>query len=220
MIRLFTGYDRREASGWHTFVESLIDQGNNIGLHWLTGKQLDGTNTFTYERFTIMERCNWSGWAIYVDGADMFLRSSLEELWALRDPRYAVKVVKHDYKTKHRRKYVGTEMESENSDYPRKNWSSVMLINCGHMAHFNHKSGIRDAVRTGDGAFLHRFAWLDDEQIGDLPAEWNWLADEFGENEKAKLVHWTSGYPGFKHYANAPMSGAWHETAKTLHSER
>jgi hypothetical protein len=36
----------------------------------------------------------------------------------------AVAVVKHDYKTKHRRKYIGTPLEADNADYPRKNWSS------------------------------------------------------------------------------------------------
>jgi hypothetical protein len=220
LIRLFTGYDRREAHGWHTFVESLIDQEDDVSLSWLSGNQLDGTNAFTYERFRIMERCNWAGWAIFMDGADMLLRGSLDELWSLRDPKYAVKVVKHDYKTKHPRKYVGTEMESDNSDYPRKNWSSVMLINCGHIAHFQNRVGIREAVESGDGVFLHRFAWLDDEQIGDLPREWNWLVDEAGENDKAKLLHWTAGYPGFKHYENAPMACEWHDQAKTWHSER
>ena len=53
------------------------------------------------------------------------------------------------------------------------------------------------------------FNWLKDVQIGELPAEWNWLCDEYGENKKAKILHWTQGIPGFEHYRNAPMSKAW-----------
>jgi hypothetical protein len=37
------------------------------------------------------------------------------------------------------------------------------------------------------------FRWLDDERIGELPIEWNWLPDEFGVNPEAKLLHYTLG---------------------------
>ena len=219
-IRLYTGYDKREAEGWHTFVQSVIDNSKDVALLWLYGEQKDGTNSFTYERFRIMEKCSWSGWAIFMDGADMLLRAHLDELWSLRDKRFAVQVVKHDYQTKHARKYVGTEMEASNEDYPRKNWSSLMLINCAHMAHFRAREEIRQAIEAGNGKYLHRFSWLEDKEVGELPREWNWLADEYGVNPQAKLLHWTAGIPGFKHYAKAPMSEHWHEAARTIHSER
>jgi hypothetical protein len=139
----------------------------------------------------------------------MLLRANIKELFDLRNPGYAVQVVKHDYKTKHARKYVGTEMEAENHDYPRKNWSSVILWNCGHIAHFKN----RHRMSTTDGKFLHRFGWLEDEQIGELPVEWNWLCDEYGENPEAKLLHWTAGGPFLPHYADSPMSAHWHDLA-------
>jgi hypothetical protein len=222
MVRLLTGYDKREARGWHAFIQSLVDTSTNYRLMPpLSGEQIGGaTNTFTLARFMTPEICNWGGAAIFVDACDMLLRADISELAGLFDPSKAVQVVKHEYKTKHQRKYVGTEMEADNKDYPSKNWSSVILWNCGHIAHFHAKKEIKRAIKKGDGKYLHRFGWLQEHQIGSLPAEWNWLADEYGENPKAKLIHWTAGYPGFKHYENAPMSQHWHETAKTLHSER
>ena len=221
MIRIFTGRDKRELDGWHAFVESLVETSTNYRLMPpLSGKQGDGSNAFTYERFTVPELCNWAGPAIFVDASDMILRADIAELAGLFDKTKAVQVVKHDYRTRFTRKYIGTPMEAANPDYVRKNWSSVILWNCGHEAHWEARNRIRTAIDAGDGKFLHRFGWLTDEQIGSLPVDWNWLCDEFGERKSAKLLHWTAGMPGFKHYANAPMSNYWHATAKTFHSER
>jgi len=155
-----------------------------------------------------------------VDAADMLLRSDVSELGDLFDKSKAVQVVKHDYQTKHPRKYVGTSMEADNRDYQRKNWSSVILWNCGHMAHFESRNKIRRAILAGDGKFLHRFGWLKDKDIGELPIEWNWLSQEHGENQNAKLIHFTAGMPGFSHYKNSPMAEPWHAAAQTFHSER
>src|SRR5690606_36000298 len=99
-------------------------------LSMYRGGQRDGTNAFIYSRFLIPYLQNYKGWALFVDGADMIVKGDLAELWALRDKAKAVQVVKHDYRTKHPRKYVGTQMEADNRDYPCKNWSSVMVINC------------------------------------------------------------------------------------------
>lgn len=221
MLKLFTGFDAREAEGWLVFVRSLVLHSPiPVQVIPLTGLQHDGTNTFTYERFKIPELCDWQGMAIWADGSDMLLRADIHELAKLYDPSKAVQVVKHDYRTKHPRKYVGTAMEAPNADYERKNWSSLVIFNAGHIAHFEAMDAIRKAVEEGDGKFLHRFGWLKDEEIGELPPTWNWLADEYGENLEAKLLHWTAGYPGFNHYRDAPMAPFWHATARTLHSER
>lgn len=147
----------------------------------------------------------FAGFAVFVDCADMLLKADLAELWELRDRKVAVQVVKHDYRPKSTRKYLGTELEAANQAYPRKNWSSVVIWNCGHMAHFE----ARDKLRSKDGKFLHRFGWLSDNQIGELPKEWNWLTDEYGPNDQAKLLHWTTGIPGFSAYSGAPHADEW-----------
>ena len=207
MIRLCMGWDDRESIGAHAFVESVREHCTEaVAITPLTGQQRDGSNAFTYVRFLVPAMCKYDGWAIYADGSDMLLRADLAELWWMRDERYAVQVVKHDYRTRHPRKYVGTEMESANADYPRKNWSSLILWNAGHVA---NRCLTAEFVDGQSGAFLHRFGWLEDSQIGELPVDWNWLADEYGENRQAKLCHWTTGQPGFYHYRNAPHADEW-----------
>lgn len=210
MLRLFTGFDQREAVGWHVFAQSLIaTDASGISITVLGGDQKNGSNAFTYSRFVIPRLCNWAGPAIFVDGSDMVLRAPISELMGLYDPKYAVQVVKHDYQTKFPRKYLGTEMETTNESYKCKNWSSVMLINCSHTAHFNAREQIDEAMERGDGKYLHRFGWLKPNEIGELPVEWNWLADEYGPNEKAKLLHWTAGIPGIESCKRAPQAQAW-----------
>lgn len=212
MLRIFAGYDPRESAGFHVFTQSLIETSSNYELTPQTGREGDGTNQFHLCRFGVPEACGWSGWALSLDGSDMLVRDDLSKILALRNSKYAVQVVKHDYKTKQRRKYLGTAMEADNQDYPMKNWSSVILWNCGHKAHFD----ARNELRGTDGSFLHRFAWLDDEQIGEIPVEWNWLADEYGENKEAKLLHWTCGMPGFYQYREAPHAHLWQQAMRNV----
>lgn len=211
MIPIYTGFDPREEAGTHVFVSSVIERATSpvaiMPLHlpmfqsFYRKGQRDGTNNFIYTRFLAPFLQNFTGWAVFVDGADMLMRADISELWALRDHYKAVQVVQHSYKTKHQRKYIGTKMEAKNDDYPRKNWSSVMLINC---AHFAWRDMRPEVVENMPGAELHRFDWMDERFIGELPAAWNWLADEYGESADAKLLHWTCGSPAFEHYKNSP----------------
>jgi len=98
-------------------------------------------------------------------------------------------------------------MGAKNVNYPRKNWSSVVLWNCGHPA---NRVVTPSFGMEATGAQLHRFTWLDDHLIGALPIVWNWLPDEFGANPDAKLLHWTLGVPCFHEYADVPMAAEWH----------
>lgn len=206
-MRLFVGYDPREAVGWEVFMRSLLAQKEIVSVTTLQGEQRDGTNAFTYARFLVPHYCDFNGWAIWMGGSDMLLRAPLRDLMEEVSARDAVTVVKHDYQTKHPMKYVGTPMESGNRDYPRKNWSSVIVWNCANRMNWRLTP---EYVASATGEHLHRFAWLPDERIGELPKEWNWLADEYGPNDGAKLVHWTAGIPGFERYAQAPMAAHWH----------
>jgi hypothetical protein len=215
LIRLFYGFDPREEIGAHTFVSSVIHHASQpvalCPLHlpmlpMYSGGERDGTNAFIYSRFLIPQLCGYEGWAIFVDGADMIVKGDIAELWSLRDEAKAVQVVKHDYKTKHPRKYVGTPMEADNGDYPCKNWSSVMLINCGHD---DWQRITPRAVAKMTGAELHRFQFIRPGAVGALPVEWNHLADELGENPRAKLLHWTAGIPAWPAYRNAPHADDW-----------
>ncbi len=73
-----------------------------------------------------------------------------------------------------------------------------------------------DFIASQTGKYLHRFSWLDDTNIGELPIEWNWLAIEYPENKNAKLIHYTLGAPCFKDYRDKEMSDIWLETQKRI----
>ena len=204
MIRLFTGYDDREAVGWHVFCQSVIEKSSiPVAIIPITRWAVsDGTNAFSKSRFLVPALCDFEGWALFADGADMLVRDDLAGLWALRDARCAVQVVQHDYTPKHSRKYIGTHMEADNGPYPRKNWSSLVLWNCGHP---DNAWLTPEAVNAAPGPSLHRFSWTN--RIGDLPVAWNFL-DEYGEADVG-LVHYTNGIPGFTHYKDAPHADTW-----------
>ena len=207
-VRLFCGYDEREAAGFHTFMHSVIRRASKpVSIVPLAGLGLpQGSNAFTLSRFLVPIMMGYEGHAIFCDASDMLMLGDVAELDGLYDETKAVQVVKHpDYRSQHARKYIGTEMECAQSNYSRKNWASVMLMNCGHQAW-------RDTTPFLEltGPLRHlTFSGLKDDEIGDLPAEWNVLVDEGQDDTDAKLLHWTAGIPRFKHYANARRSLDW-----------
>lgn len=215
MIRAFVGYDPREVVACNVFQHSVLKHATQpvafIPLAaTVVGKDqhTDGSNDFIYSRFLTPYLCDYIGWAIFADG-DMLCRDDIAKLWALRDPTKAVQVVKHEYTTRHPVKYLGAKNES----YPRKNWSSVILWNCNHPA---HAALTPDKVAASTGSYLHRFSWLEDKDIGELPAEWNWLVTEYPKLESAKLVHYTLGAPCFGGYHYCDYADEWHQTLSEI----
>lgn len=214
MIPLFVGFDPREAAVYHTFCQSVIEHASGpvsfIPLHKpmldnFDGQQ-DGTNAFIYSRYLVPHLQDFEGFALFCDG-DMIVDADIYELFNLKDESKAVQVVQHNYKTACHRKYVDTPIENHNVDYPRKNWSSVVIFNCGHPS---NKVLTPEFVAEAGGSVLHRFQWLKDEEIGELPPEWNWLVGEYPD-EPAKLYHHTLGSPGFTHYAKCFSARAWND---------
>lgn len=211
MIPIFIGYDPREAIAYHVCANSIIRHSSQpvafapLALNVLKGYEethTDGSNHFIYSRFLVPHLMGYKGWAIFMDG-DMLVRDDITKLWELRKDDKAVMVVKHKYETKLSTKYLG----AKNENYPCKNWSSVILWNCEHPA---NKKLTPQLIQESTGAFLHRFTWLKEEQIGQLPIEWNWLPDEYGANYGAKLIHHTLGTPCFHDFATSPMADEWH----------
>jgi hypothetical protein len=209
-IRLIVGFDQREAVAYHTFCQSVMETATvpvqflPLAVNTLQGyseSHTDGSNAFIYSRFLTPYLNDFTGWAIFADG-DMICRADIRQLWDLRDDSKAVMVVKHDYQTKASQKYLG----NKNENYPRKNWSSLVLWNCAHPA---HRQLTPDFVEKQTGAFLHRFAWLEDDLIGELPKVWNWLTTEYENNDAARLLHYTLGTPCFKDYQNAEGAEDW-----------
>lgn len=204
-MRVFIGFDKREAVTYHTCVQSIIEtakEPHKLQFTPVSGEQRDGSNAFIYARFLVPYWCGFAGRAVFIDG-DMIVRGDIAELFA--PTQHAVRVVKHDYLTKHPVKYLGYR----NDDYPRKNWSSVIAWNCAHNACLTP-----EFVGSKTGAFLHRFQWLQDNQIGELSPEWNKLVMEQSLDESDKLRHFTIGAPCFSEYADCDGAEEWHATLK------
>lgn len=222
-IPLYIGFDPREAAAYHVFCQSVIERSSvPVSFHPLHKPMLDGfdgqrdgSNSFIYSRFLVPSLQGFQGWAAFADG-DMVCLDDVAKLYAYRDPSKAVCVVKHDYKTKHKRKYIGSAMEADNRDYQRKNWSSLILWNCGHVA---NRILTPEFVAQSPGSLLHRFGWLKDDQIGELPPEWNALSGE-QDISACNLIHYTLGVPAFAHYAHCDGADHWHRAKKrAMHAE-
>ena len=210
-IPVFIGYDPREAIAYHVCANSIIRRSSlpvaiiPLALNLFDDYKethTDGSNQFIYSRFLVPHLMNFTGHALFIDG-DMIVRSDIAELWEMRDASKDVQVVKHDYQTKRTEKYLG----SPNENYPRKNWSSVILWNCNS---FPNRKLTPEFIQQSTGSELHRFLWLDNDRIGELPKERNWMPDEYGPNKNAKLLHYTLGTPCFKEFADTPQSDEWH----------
>jgi hypothetical protein len=210
VIPIFVGYDARESVAYHTFCQSVLSKASQpvgfypLALNTLAGYEEhhgDGSNEFIYSRFLVPHLMGFGGWAIFADG-DMVCDADIAELWSLRNYRSAVQVVKHNYKTKYPVKYLG----ARNDDYPCKNWSSLILWNCGHLT---NRVLTPEYVMRSAGSHLHRFEWLMDYQVGELPKEWNHLVMEYPDTQ-AKIYHYTIGAPCFPEYKDCQKADLWH----------
>jgi lipopolysaccharide biosynthesis glycosyltransferase len=215
-IRLFCGFDPRESIGFHNFCNSVLSRSSElVQIIPLADRGLPtGSNSFTISRFLVPYLSSFKGHAIFLDASDMLCLGDIAELDSLFDPKYAVQVVKHpDYVSQHGRKYIGTEMECQQTNYPRKNWASAMLFNCEHSAWFGMTP---QGVKLSNKMDLLQLKILMDNEIGELPKEWNCLVDEDQDSEGAKILHWTAGLPSFIHYKNSRRSKDWFDALETM----
>ena len=214
-ITVVVGFDQREAVAYHTFCQSVIEKSTipvqfiplaiNT-LNFYEEQHKDGGNKFIYSRFLTPYICEFKGFAVYADG-DMICNENIYEIVKLFDPSKAVQLVKHDYKTKRHIKYFG----NKNTNYPRKNWSSLVIFNCQHPS---NAVLTPQFIQEHDGAYLHRFQWLQDNEIGELDLKWNYLAIEYDPCSDAKLIHYTLGTPCLKEFKETEMSDVWWKTYK------
>jgi hypothetical protein len=155
---------------------------------------------FSFSRFLTPYLSGYAGWSVFMD-CDMLMLDDIAQLWALRDERYAVMVVKHDHVPKETRKFLGEPQ----SKYDKKNWSSVMLFNNAKC-----KALTADYVNSASGLELHQFKWLaDDGLIGGLPDRWNHLVGYNARRTDAALVHYTLGGPYFSEFADCEYAPDW-----------
>ena len=204
-MKVFVGYDTREDIAYQVCKHSLESRNKNVEVRPLKQNELReqgwysrpidklASTEFTFTRFLVPELCNFDGWALFCD-SDIIFIEDIKELFDQADNKYAVMCAQHDYTPKE-----GVKMDGQTQTvYPRKNWSSVVLFNCGHPS--NKKLDL-NLVNNPEitGAYLHRFSWLDDSEIGQISHEWNWLTDwyEEGKDGSPKALHYTEGGPWF-----------------------
>jgi len=211
VIRVFIGYDSRETVAYNVLAHSINRHASApVAVAPVMLSQLEGvfrrdknplqSTEFSFSRFLVPWMCDYQGWAIFMD-CDMLVREDIAKLWALRDERYAVQVVKHSHVPKEEVKFLGAIQ----TKYEKKNWSSVMLINCAKC-----KALTPEFVNTASGMELHQFKWLaNDGLIGELPSRWNHLVAYDPHRTDASLLHYTIGGPWFKEYENTEYADEW-----------
>lgn len=222
-MKVYIGFDPREAAAYKVAEASLLHHSpnssavpivledcQNMGLYtrpfeYRNGKPYDPisdapmSTQFALSRFLIP----WlhSGpdqWVLFLD-CDMLFRCDVDELMQYADDRYALLCVQHEIDHGDKVKMDGCEQ----TKYARKNWSSVVLWNTHHEG---HKRLTLDMFNTLPGRDLHRFCWLNDDEIGSLPGEWNHL---IGYNPEIKIAHFTLGTPDMPGYEDSPHADEW-----------
>lgn len=207
-IPIFIGYDFRERAAANVLIDSLYQQSSfplaitpliteqlvKNGFHNRKREEKQSTD-FSFTRFLVPYLMNYEGWAIFLD-CDMLCQTDIAELWEQRNEIYSLLCVKHEHIPKESKKFLG-EVQTA---YPKKNWSSLMLMNCNKC-----KKLTIDYVNKASGLDLHRFNWLkNDDEIGEIKGKgWNYLVDVHNEEneillKKKELLHWTLGGPWFK----------------------
>jgi hypothetical protein len=211
VVRVLIGYDSREEVAFHVLQRSIHERSSlPVSVIPIRLSQLKGVFTrerhplqstdFSFSRFLTPWLCGYHGWGVFMD-CDMVMLDDIAKLWALRNPKYAVQVVKHDYQPKEETKFLGAVQ----TKYEKKNWSSLIMFNCAEC-----KVLTPDYVNSATGLELHQFKWLSDEsRIGEIPSTWNHLVGEYPSSSDARLVHYTLGGPYFTEYRNCEFADEW-----------
>ena len=211
MIRIFIGFDPREAVAFSVLAHSIHARASEpVAIAPLMLSQFQGvyrrernalqSSDFSFSRFLTPSLCGYEGWAIFMD-CDMLVMDDIARLWALRDDRYAVQVVKHVHVPREDVKFLGEKQ----TKYEKKNWSSVMLMNCARCTALTP-----EYVNSATGLELHQFKWLQsDALIGELPHEWNHLVGYDAPASRVSLAHFTIGGPYFSEYRDCEYAREW-----------
>ncbi len=222
MIRVFIGFDAREAVAYSVLSHSILARASmpvtiaplmlsQLGAVFKRERNPLQSTDFAFSRFLVPYLSGYEGWSLFMD-CDMLMRRDVAQLWALRDDRYAVQVVKHDHVPRETTKFLGQPQTA----YPKKNWSSVMLFNNAKC-----RALTPALVSTATGLHLHRFEWLESEAlIGTLPSQWNHLVAYDPPNPQAALAHFTLGGPYFSAFEQCEFADEWRaERLAMLHAQ-
>jgi hypothetical protein len=228
-MKLYIGWDSSEIPAYRALIKSLRKYNNDLqfeplkqhrlqevgllrrltdnrGQKYDLASQAPCSTEFSASRFLVPILCQ-SGWAMFMD-CDMLFMADPIEVMQYADESKAVMVVKHNHAGAEKDKMCGMAQ----TQYPRKNWSSVILFNCDH--HANKRLSLDD-INNRPGRDLHAFYWLHDSEIGELPTEWNWLVNVQPKPDYVKIAHFTLGGPWFKDWEPQPYDDVWIDAANS-----
>jgi hypothetical protein len=220
MFRVYIGWDSRFTEPAEVLAASIRQHASiPVDIQYLNYAELvakhgfnreydpKATTEFTYSRFLVPFLCGYTGIALFLDN-DMLCFGDVAELAALPMEHLALRVVKHDYRPSEGIKMYGVAQQP----YPRKLWSSLMLMNCAKL-----RCWTKEVVETSSGARLHRFQDVPDEQIGDVDPAWNEVHDL---TPATKLFHFTEGGPWYEQYRDCPFADVWNVSRDTWAAQR
>ena len=213
--RIFIGYDSNESVALYTLMHSIVSRASRpVQIIPLVLQQLPLTRQraefqateFSFSRFLVPWLCQFEGKAAFLD-SDIICMTDICELWDMKHDR-TVSVVKHNYRPNMENKFLNQPQ----SNYPKKNWSSVMVFNNQQC-----RGLTPERVNTASGAYLHQFQWVEYgdvdaySMIGELGPEWNHLVGEENQCDikDAKLIHYTRGTPCFAKYRTGDAAILW-----------
>lgn len=231
MVKVFVGWDQRDATAYRVCEASIKDRATipveviplrdwelrQQGCYWRPyhvderGQMWDArdgkpfSTNFSFTRFCVPWLNKYSDeWVVFCD-ADMLWLGDIAELMTLKDEKKSVMCVQHDHRPKEQIKMDGVIQ----TIYQRKNWSSFMLMNtarCRSLTPF--------AINNQTGTWLHSMCWVDNDQIGDIPEEWNWLEGWSSPEMNPKVIHYTRGTPDMD--PNVDKADLWWDAAANL----
>jgi len=219
--KVFIGYDSKETEAYEVCKYSIEKYNKNKNLEIIPIVKKDliskgiykncesglSSTEFSFTRFLVPYLSNYSGWSVFVD-CDFIFLDDINSISSFLDTTHTLFVVKHDYTPK-----TDKKMESKiQTIYPRKNWSSLMVFNCEHTS---IKTLTPDLINTSSGLYLHRFMWLDDKFIGNLPYKFNFLVGYYDKNTVSPIgVHFTDGGPWLDSYKDVEFSAEYFKLLK------
>ena len=213
-MKVYIGYDTSQDIAYQVCKSSILKYTNveiiplvqqNLRDQGIYTRDIDplSSTEFTFTRFLVPYLNGYKDWAIFVD-SDFLFTEDISNLFKVADEKFAVMVVKHNYNPESSIKMN----DKKQFLYPRKNWSSLILWNCSHPS--NRKLSIK-SVNKESGSYLHRFNWLDNNEIGEIDLRWNWLVNWHTESKDGipKAIHYTEGGPWLENYKNCEYADLW-----------
>lgn len=219
-MKVFIGWDSREDIAYQVAKKSILNHTKDVqvypikqnhlrelGIYTRNVDELASTE-FTITRFLTPFLSDYAGISIFMD-CDMLVQVDIREILKEIDYKDPVTCVQHE-------EYIprsSVKMDGKSQQYyPKKNWSSFMVFNCGHPCLKNNLNLL--SINNNSPSYLHRMEWA--SSIGILPHTWNYLVGYYHDIEKPNILHYTDGGPWFDNYKDCEFSENWLQVEREL----